>query len=69
MDYAGIFGALGPPTWQFTEEEFAGTAISWEHHDWVEITLHSYRVRWGNAAKSTQYEALERRLKTHPTIS
>ena len=56
------------PNWRFTEEEFALTAGSWYNPDWVDITLHSYRVRWGNAAQDPRYLKLEERLKRHPTI-
>jgi hypothetical protein len=34
------------PTWRFTESEVTQTARSWENPYWVELTLHSYRVRW-----------------------
>ena len=57
------------PTWRFTEDEFATTAGSWYNPDWVEITLHSYRVRWGNAAPDLRYAQLESRMKQHPTIT
>jgi len=56
------------PAWDFTPEEFARTAASWDNPDWVEITLHSYRVRWGNAPIDPQWVEKEERLKEHPPI-
>jgi pimeloyl-ACP methyl ester carboxylesterase len=55
-------------TWNFTEEQFATTAKSWDDPDWVEVTLHSYRVRWGNGPADPHYQALESRLNEHPII-
>lgn len=57
------------PHLQFSDAEFEATAASWENPDWVEMTLHSYRVRWGAAPKDPQYEALEARLEKHPSIA
>ena len=56
------------PDWKFGAEEFEATAASWQNPDWVEITLHSYRVRWGNAPKDPRYAELEERLEKHPKI-
>ena len=57
------------PTWQFNEAEFAATAASWDNPDWVEITLHSYRVRWGSASTDLRYAAWEEQLNQHPVIN
>ncbi len=57
------------PSWKFTDEEFETTAASWDNPDWVDITLHAYRVRWGNAAKDERYALLEQRLEAHPKIT
>ncbi len=34
----------------------------------MNVTLHSYRVRWGNAAPDERYAPLEQRLEAHPKI-
>ncbi|MBV9749528.1 MAG: alpha/beta hydrolase, partial [Acetobacteraceae bacterium] len=39
-----------------------------DNPDWVDITLHSYRVRWGGAPRDPQYEALEAALAAQPPI-
>ena len=57
------------PTWRFTEDEFASTAGSWCNADWLDVTLHSYRVRWGNAPQDPRYAKWEERMVRHPTIT
>ena len=56
------------PTWNFAEEAFTTSAASWDNPDWVEITLHSYRMRWGNAPKDARSKAWEAELEKHPPI-
>ncbi len=58
----------GPPHW-FTDADFEATAASFANPDWPEITLHSYRVRWGEAEPDPRYHALEERAKAASTIS
>ena len=50
------------PTWQFTEAEFDATAPSWDNPDFVDVVLHFYRVRWGNAPKDPHYARLDAKL-------
>ena len=49
------------------DEEFERTAASFENPDWPDITLHSYRVRWGHADGNPRYAALEARFDPAPT--
>jgi pimeloyl-ACP methyl ester carboxylesterase len=37
------------PSWHFSEVEFRLTGQSFNNPDWAEITVHSYRHRWGIA--------------------
>jgi pimeloyl-ACP methyl ester carboxylesterase len=60
--------AWAPHGW-FTESAFETTAKSFENPDWVDITLHSYRVRWGEATKDPRYQAFEERAKAAKSIS
>lgn len=57
-----------PPGW-FTEAEFEKTARSFENPDWAAIAVHSYRVRWGEAAKDPRHEDLDRRAKSAQSIA
>jgi pimeloyl-ACP methyl ester carboxylesterase len=58
----------GPKGW-FSDAEFETTAASFAHPDWPEVTLHSYRVRWGEAAPDPRYQALEAAATKAATIS
>ena len=46
--------------------EFERTAASFDNRDWADITLHSYRVRWGHAEGDPRYAALESRFDPAP---
>jgi pimeloyl-ACP methyl ester carboxylesterase len=50
------------PSWRFTQQEFEATAVSWDNPDWVAVTIHHYRHRWGNSAGDPDYEEIESRL-------
>jgi pimeloyl-ACP methyl ester carboxylesterase len=50
------------PTGWYDEAEFAATAEAFEHPDFVPVTLHGYRVRWGASPRDPAYEELERRV-------
>jgi pimeloyl-ACP methyl ester carboxylesterase len=41
-----MWDTWSPPGW-YDDAEFAATAVAFDHPDWIDITLHSYRHRWG----------------------
>jgi pimeloyl-ACP methyl ester carboxylesterase len=51
-----------PPGW-FDETTFDQVAQSFAGPDWVPITLHSYRSRWGEAAFDPRSAKLEAKIK------
>ena len=57
------------PNWGFDERTFEATAISFDNPDFVEVAVHSYRVRYGLADEDPRYAELEARLSTLPTIT
>jgi pimeloyl-ACP methyl ester carboxylesterase len=57
------------PSWKFPESEFEATARSFENSDWAEVTLHSYRQRWGLAKGHPRYAAMEAAMTPAPVIS
>ncbi len=63
-----LWETWGPPE-HFSEEEFAAASSAWTNPDWVEITLHSYRFRWGRALPDPQYDALEAVQMVTPAIA
>ena len=56
-----------PPGW-FDEATFQRTAQSFANPDWAEITLHAFRVRWGEAAPDTRYARLRERYSATRSI-
>ena len=51
-----------PPHW-FDDTAFETTAKSFENRDWPAITLHSYRVRRGEAEPDRRYSELDARVR------
>jgi pimeloyl-ACP methyl ester carboxylesterase len=60
---------LWSPTWNFDAATFSRTAVSFDNPDFVEIVIHSYRHRFGNAAGDPRYAAIEAELAKQPRIS
>ncbi len=56
------------PTWHFGEETFNRTAVSFDNPDFVDVVIHSYRHRYGNATGEIRFLAVERELAHHPKI-
>jgi pimeloyl-ACP methyl ester carboxylesterase len=56
------------PGWHFSEETFNRTAASFDNPDFVDVVIHSYRHRIGNAPGEPRFKALEERLAQHPKI-
>ena len=57
------------PGWEISEDEFTRTAASFDNSDWVDVVLHSYRVRWGLASTDPAFDAMEVQISQHPEIS
>jgi pimeloyl-ACP methyl ester carboxylesterase len=57
------------PGWTYEPADFAHTAESFDNPDWAEITIHSYRHRWGHAAGDPRYVELEHRLSEPPIVN
>jgi pimeloyl-ACP methyl ester carboxylesterase len=53
----------------FDDAEFAASAPSFDNPDFVEVAIHSYRVRYGYAAGDSSLAVLESRLAAQPPIS
>lgn len=57
-----------PPGW-FDAETFEQVARSFENPDWVDVTLHAYRNRWGEVPPDTSSIWLEERVKETRSLS
>lgn len=59
---------LWSPTWEFTDEIFDRTAVSFDNPDFVEVVVHSYRHRFGLVAGDPAVDDIEQRLARQPCI-
>ena len=57
------------PTWRFDQATYDRTAPSFDNPDFVEVVIHSYRHRHGNAPGDGRLDAIERRLAERPVIT
>ena len=57
------------PTWRFDDATFDRTAPSFDNPDFVEVVIHSYRHRHGNAPGDPRFDVMERRLAERPPIT
>jgi len=56
------------PGWHFTDETYDRTAASFDNPDFVDVVIHSYRHRIGNAAGEERFKAIEQQLAQRPKI-
>jgi pimeloyl-ACP methyl ester carboxylesterase len=56
------------PTWTFTSETYGKTAPSFDNPDFVDVVIHSYRHRIGNAPGEPRFLDIERQLAKRPRI-
>ncbi|SEM76795.1 Pimeloyl-ACP methyl ester carboxylesterase [Sphingomonas gellani] len=67
--FAHIHWVNWAPAGWFDEATFRTVARSFDNPDWVDITLHSYRSRWENAAPDPRSEWLETKVKATTRLS
>jgi pimeloyl-ACP methyl ester carboxylesterase len=57
------------PHYEFDDATYARTAASFDNPDFVDVVIHSYRHRHGNAPGDPKLDAIERHLATRPPIT
>ena len=62
-----MWDTWSPPGW-YEAEEFEQTAQAFDNPDWADITLHSYRHRWGHAPADPIYTGEEQQLNPAPVL-
>ncbi len=67
-DFAKLIWQLASPKWAFDDATFDRSAKALENPDHVDITVFNYRWRLGLVQGESQYEALELKLATAPSI-
>jgi pimeloyl-ACP methyl ester carboxylesterase len=60
---------LWSPNYRFDDATYTKTAAAFDNPDFVAVVIQSYRHRYGNALGDPQYEAVEARLATRPSIT
>ena len=65
----GLLWKLWSPTWNFDAASFERSAAAFDHPDFVEVVIHSYRHRFGLVAGDLALTDIERRLSAQPPIS
>jgi pimeloyl-ACP methyl ester carboxylesterase len=66
---ARLLWKLWSPNWAFDDATFAASALSFLNPDFVDVTIQSYRHRYGNAPGDPAYDVLEARLATQPSVT
>ncbi|MFL5285981.1 MAG: alpha/beta fold hydrolase [Rhodopila sp.] len=67
-DIARLLWKLWSPNWDSGDATFAATAPSFDNPDFVDVTVQSYRHRYGNAPGDPAHDALEASLAGQPAI-
>ncbi|MDD9890543.1 MAG: alpha/beta hydrolase [Gammaproteobacteria bacterium] len=57
------------PAWNYSDEDYARSAPSFDNPDFVDICVHSYRHRHVNAPGEQRFLEVERRLAERPRIT
>jgi pimeloyl-ACP methyl ester carboxylesterase len=56
------------PSWHFSDETYNRTAASFDNPDFVDVVIHSYRHRLGNAPGEARFQTMEQQLAKRPGI-
>jgi pimeloyl-ACP methyl ester carboxylesterase len=67
--FCRLLWQLWSPNWNFDEATFSRSATSFDNPDFVDVTIHSYRHRYGNAAGDPALAEIEKRLAAKPKIA
>jgi pimeloyl-ACP methyl ester carboxylesterase len=68
-DIARSLWKLWSPTWAFDEPAFERSAAAFDHPDFVEVVIHSYRHRFGLVPGDPAYAGIEACLAAQPPIT
>ncbi|SAK88417.1 alpha/beta hydrolase [Caballeronia glebae] len=67
-DFNKLIWQLASPKWNFDDATYDRSAKSFENPDHVAVVIHNYRWRLGLVQGEAQYDSLEQRLASAPTI-
>ncbi len=66
---AKLLWRLWSPNWTFDDATFEASAAAFDNPDFVDVVIHSYRVRYGYAAGDPALAAIEEKLAAKPPIT
>src|SRR6202162_1707931 len=66
--FCRLLWQLWSPTWHFSDETYNRSAASFDNPDFVDVVIHSYRHRNGNASGEVRFLPIERQLSERPKI-
>ena len=66
---ARLLWRLWSPNWSFDDATFEASAAAFDNPDFVDVVIHSYRVRYGYAAGDPALAAIEQKLAAKPPIT
>lgn len=67
--FARIMWETWSPAGWFDDATFNRVATSFDNPDWVDVTLHSYRSRWGEAEPDPSSQWLDDKVRATKTLS
>ncbi|MES2956490.1 MAG: alpha/beta hydrolase [Pseudomonadota bacterium] len=67
--FCRLLWKLWSPTWVFDDATFERSAAAFDHPDFVDVVIHSYRHRFGLVAGDPALADIEARLAAQPGIS
>ena len=68
VELTRLLWRLWSPNWVFDDATLHATTASFDNPDFVDVTIQSYRHRYGNAPGDPAYDALEAQLAGRPPI-
>ena len=66
--FCRLLWTLWSPTWRFDDATFLRTAASFDHPDFVDVVIHSYRHRFGLVAGDPALAKIQQQLALRPPI-
>jgi pimeloyl-ACP methyl ester carboxylesterase len=67
--FAKLLWRLWSPNWSFDDATFEASAVAFDNPDFVEVVIHSYRVRYGYVPGDPALAVIEGELAAQPKIA
>ncbi|HEY2926443.1 alpha/beta fold hydrolase [Piscinibacter sp.] len=67
--FCRLLWRLWSPTWAFDDATYERSAAAFDHPDFVDVVIHSYRHRFGLVPGDPALEPIEQRLAAQPSIT